>query len=255
MHRAAVTGSASGIGAAVRRRLEADGTSVVGVDLHAAEVVSDLSTPEGRKRAVQEVLRRCGGRLDRLVLCAGVGAHIRPASRIASVNYFGAVEVLDGLLRAMEHVQDAAAVVIGSNAAQMIVLDEDPLVQALLAHDEPLACRLADGADSPPLTYLASKNALGKALRRRAVPWAKARVRLNAVAPGPVQTPLLEGDMNDPLTADAIRQLSIPLGRVGTPEEIAELVAFLLSPTASWIHGAIYYIDGGIDAEIRPDRY
>ena len=87
------------------------------------------------------------------------------------------------------------------------------------------------------------------------VPWAEAGVRINAVAPGPVMTPLLQGDMDDPLTGEAVRQLKVPLGRMGEPHEIAELIAFLLGPLASWITGSIYYIDGGIDAEIRPDQY
>jgi NAD(P)-dependent dehydrogenase (short-subunit alcohol dehydrogenase family) len=61
--------------------------------------------------------------------------------------------------------------------------------------------------------------------------------------------------MDDPLTGDAVRELKVPLGRIGEPEEIAELVAFLLGPFGSWIHGSIYFIDGGVDAEIRPDRF
>jgi NAD(P)-dependent dehydrogenase (short-subunit alcohol dehydrogenase family) len=68
-------------------------------------------------------------------------------------------------------------------------------------------------------------------------------------------TPLLLGDMEDPLTAEAVRELKVPLGRTGKPEEIAELIAFLLGPLSSWIQGSIYYIDGGIDAEVRPDQY
>jgi NAD(P)-dependent dehydrogenase (short-subunit alcohol dehydrogenase family) len=80
-------------------------------------------------------------------------------------------------------------------------------------------------------------------------------VRLNAIAPGPVRTPLFEADAADPVTGPAIAKLSIPLGRVGEPEEIAELAAFLLHPKAGWIHGSIVYADGGNDAEIRPDRF
>jgi len=255
MRTTAITGSASGIGLAVRKRLEADGDRVIGVDLRDAEITADLATSEGRESAVEQVLRNAGDRLDRLVLCAGVGAHVRPASRIAAVNFFGAVGLLDGLFGALQQGESPAAVVISSNSAQLFPLDEDPLVNALLDHDEPQAARLADEEDNPPLAYLESKNALGKAVRRRAVTWAEAGVRLNAVDPGPILTPLLEADMKDPLTADAIRDLPIPLGRMGEPHEVAELVAFLLSPAASWMHGSIYYIDGGIDAQTRPDRY
>ena len=251
----AITGSASGIGAATRKRLEVDGDRVIGVDVRDAEVTADLSTKAGRLAAVVGVLEQSQGRLDRLVLSAGVGAHVRPPSRIASVNYFGAVEVMDGLFGALQRGSQPAAVAIASNSAQMMPMDDLPYVKALLDLDEKEACRIIDQADDPVLAYLGSKNALGKAVRRRAVRWAEEGVRLNAVAPGPVRTPLLQGDMDDPLTGQAVRELNVPMGRIGEPHEIAELVAFLLGPSGSWIHGSIYFIDGGIDAEIRPDRF
>ncbi len=204
---------------------------------------------------MRAVVQRSGGRLDRLVLCAGIGAHVSPPSRIASVNYFGTVEVLDGLLGSLKGGSNPAAVVMCSNSAKIVPVDDIPYVCALLDHDEDKASSLIDEMDSPPLAYLGSKNALGRAVRRRAVAWAEAGVRLNAVAPGPVMTPLLQGDLDDPLTGEAVRNYKVPLGRMGEPHEIAELVAFLLSPSASWIHGSIYYIDGGVDAQIRPDQF
>jgi NAD(P)-dependent dehydrogenase (short-subunit alcohol dehydrogenase family) len=250
-----ITGSASGIGEATRKRLEAEGDTVIGIDIRDAEIIADLSTGEGRAGAVKSVLEKCQGELDRLVASAGVGAHVRPPSRVASVNYFGAVDILDGLLEAMRKGSDPAAVAVCSNSAQMMPMDDLPYVLALLDHDEKEACRLIDETDDPVLAYFGSKNALGKAVRRRAVKWAEAGVRLNAVAPGPVKTPLLQGDMDDPLTGAAVRELKVPLGRMAEPHEIAELIAFLLGPFGSWIHGSIYFIDGGIDAEVRPDRY
>ena len=255
MTTAAITGSASGIGAAIRRRLEADGARVIGVDLRGAEVVADLSSAAGRAAAVEAVLARSGGRLDRLVLSAGVGTHVQPPSVVTAVNYFGAVDVLDALFAALRAGSQPAALAVCSNSAQMAPLDEHPYVKALLAHDEVEARRLADAGGSSIIAYIGAKHALGRAVRRRAGEWGRAGVRLNAVAPGPVKTPLLAGDMADPVTGAAIGKLSIPLGRMGEPEEVAELAAFLLGPKASWIHGSIHYIDGGNDAEIRPDRY
>jgi NAD(P)-dependent dehydrogenase (short-subunit alcohol dehydrogenase family) len=255
MNVCAVTGSASGIGAAIRRRLEAEGTRVIGVDIRDAEVLADLASREGRTRALSSVLEHSDGRLDQLVVCAGIGAHSRPPSRVAAVNYFGAVDLLDGLFPALQRGATPAAIAMCSNSAQMAPLDEHPYVLALLAHDEAEAVRTIDAADSSIIAYLGSKHALGRAVRRRASAWGRAGVRLNAIAPGPVRTPLLEGDLEDPVTGAAIRKLSVPLGRMGEPEEVAELAAFLLGPKASWIHGGVYYIDGGNDAEIRPDRF
>jgi NAD(P)-dependent dehydrogenase (short-subunit alcohol dehydrogenase family) len=250
-----VTGSASGIGAAIRRRLESEGFDVVGIDLHDAEIETDLSKAEGRSRAVRAVRDRTGDALDRLVTCAGLGSNVRPPSLVAKVNYFGAVDLIDGLLPALSVGREPAVVAVVSNSAQMAPLDEHPMVVALLDGDEERAARVIDEQDSPIVAYMGSKHALGRAVRRRVRPFGSAGVRLNGVAPGPVRTPLLQATLDDPATRGAIESIDLPLGRFGEPDDVARLVSFLLSPDASWIHGSIVYVDGGNDAEIRPDRY
>ena len=92
-----ITGSASGIGAATRALLEAGGHEVTGIDIRDAEIIADLSQPEGRSAALEQALKRCGGALDRLVLCAGIGGHTGDNQKIASLNFFGALTMLDGL--------------------------------------------------------------------------------------------------------------------------------------------------------------
>lgn len=251
---AAVTGSASGIGAAVRRRLESDGDRVVGVDLHDAEVEADLSTRMGRNAATKGVLDACGGRLDRLVLCAGLGSHVDDLSAIVSVNYFGTVELLDSLLEALRCGERPAAVAICSNAAQIVAFDDHPLVKAMLAGDE-AGARDAAAAENGFVAYAASKHALSRALRRRAVAWGDAGVRLNGIAPGATETPLLRGTEQHPVWGRGLESLAIPLGRRAQPDEIATIVAFLLGPGADYVHGSIWYADGGTDAAIRPDRF
>lgn len=252
----AISGCATGIGAACRRQIEAEGFDVIGVDLNDAEVIADLSTPEGRKHAITAVLERCGGTLDRLLLCAGVGGHIGNNALVASVNYFGAVDLLDGLFPGLRKGSDPSAVVICSNSAQIAPdFAESPLVKAMLDHDEAEARRISDEELGGQAVYMMSKNAVGCAVRRRSLEWGEAGVRLNAVAPGPVDTPLLRGGLETPGDGDLIRAFKVPVGRFGEPEEIAGVVAYLLSPQTAFVHGAIWYVDGGADANVRPDRF
>jgi NAD(P)-dependent dehydrogenase (short-subunit alcohol dehydrogenase family) len=252
----AISGCATGIGAATRAVLEADGHDVIGIDLRDVEIIADLSTADGRKSAIDAVLERAGGRLDRAVLCAGVGGHIGNNSLVASLNYFGVVDLLDGLLPALSKGEDPSVVAICSNSAQLSVeFAESSLAHAMLDHDEALARRLADDEYSGQAVYMISKNALGRAVRRRALEWGDAGVRLNAVAPGPVETPLLQGGLETPGDGDAIRAFKVPVGRFGRPDEIAGVIRFLLAPEAGFVHGSIWYADGGADANVRPDRY
>lgn len=254
MGTAVVTGSASGIGAAVKRRLEQAGDRVIGVDLRAADILADLSNPEGRDRAIAAIRAGAGGSLDRLVLCAGVGAHLDDFALIASVNYFGAIVLLDALLPQLSGRPGAAAVVVCSNSAQFLPLDEHPYVLALLAGDEAQARALIAG-ENGFLAYAGSKHALCRAVRRRATVWGEAGVRLNGVCPGMTDTPLLQGSIDHPVFGQGVASLKIPLGRRAQPSEIADAVAFLLGPQAGYVHASLLYVDGGNDATVRPDRF
>jgi NAD(P)-dependent dehydrogenase (short-subunit alcohol dehydrogenase family) len=251
---AAVTGSASGIGAAIQEHLEADGDRVIGVDVLDAEVKTDLSTPEGRQRAIDAVREAAGGALDRLVICAGIGAHVEDLALVPSVNYFGAVDVMDGLLGELEGRPAAAAVVVCSNSAQFAPFDEHPYVLALLDHDEAKAREII-ALENGFIAYSGSKHALCRAVRRRAKTWGEAGVRLNGVCPGATETPLLRGSIEHPVFGAGVAGLDIPLGRRAEPAEIADVVAFLLGPDAGYVHGSLLYADGGNDAVIRPDRF
>jgi NAD(P)-dependent dehydrogenase (short-subunit alcohol dehydrogenase family) len=255
-----VTGSASGIGAVVRLRFEKEGDTVIGVDIKDAEIIADLSTKTGREAAIAGVKQHCGDSIDRFIACAGLATYARPLSLIPSVNYFGAIDLLDGLFELLKQSRDPAAVVILSNAALWWTPDESPYVQALLNHDEDEAWRILtefEEADGILLAsgqaYMGSKFALGIALRHRALNWGKLGVRLNGVAPGNTDTPMLHKVLEDPNTGDGVRSMEIPLNRFGKPEEIAAVVHFLCSPEASYVHGSIIVADGGIDAVIRPD--
>ena len=187
MATAVITGSASGIGAAIQQRLETDGDRVIGIDLRGADIDADLSTPEGRKTAIEGALERSGGAIDRVVACAGLGPTVEDLRLVASVNYFGAIELLDGLRDAMAGREGAAAVAISSNSARFGPFDDHPYVAACLAHDEALAREIV-AKENGFVAYGGSKHALARAVRHRAAEWGAAGVRLNAVAPGATQT-------------------------------------------------------------------
>lgn len=256
MRTVVVTGSASGIGAQVCVQLRAAGDRVIGVDVRDAEVVADLSATDGRDRALAHV-REQADALDGVVACAGLGPQVPAHDRIVSVNYFGAVATLAGLRPLLARGRAPAAVAISSNSSRIVPEGESGLVDACLDGDETAARRIAGPVDGSTV-YANTKLALARWVRRNAVgpEWAGAGIRLNAVAPGAVQTPLLQQGLDDPQFGPAIRGFPIPLGGgFGRPGQIADAVVFLLSEHASFCCGTILYVDGGSDALVRRDVY
>jgi NAD(P)-dependent dehydrogenase (short-subunit alcohol dehydrogenase family) len=251
----AVTGAASGIGAGIRARLERDGARVIGVDLRAAEVIADLSTAAGRAAALTAIEAAAPAGLDGLVACAGLGPHVADLAAIASVNYFGAQVLLDGLRPLLARAAQPSAVAISSNSTTMPGA-ESPLVDLCLAGDEAGVRELATTLAGHQV-YAGSKLALTRWLRRTAPrpEWAGANIRLNAVAAGPVQTPLLQGGLDHPVFGPAIRNFPVPCGGPGTPADVAAAVAFLLGGEARYVCGSVLFVDGGTDALVRGDQY
>ena len=114
MRTVVITGSAGGIGAATRARLEAAGDAVIRVDVRDAEVVADLGTPDGRAAMVQAVTERSGGAIDGLVAAAGVTHD--DGRLVVSINHFGAVATLAGLRPLLAGRPGASAVAVSSNS-------------------------------------------------------------------------------------------------------------------------------------------
>jgi NAD(P)-dependent dehydrogenase (short-subunit alcohol dehydrogenase family) len=160
--------------------------------------------------------------------------------------------VLEGLRGTLAATR-GAAVAVSSNSAP-IPTSDNAVAAACLAGDEAAARRIA-GSDAGQSIYGGSKLALARWVRRHATTpeWVGAGIRLNAVAPGAVHTPLLQGGLDHPLFGDAIRGFPIPTGGFGTPEDVAGAIAFLLGPDARFCCGTVLFVDGGTDALFRPD--
>lgn len=259
MRKYAISGSASGIGAATRHRLEQQGHTVIGIDLRDAEIIADLSCAEGRNRAVTETLQRCDDTLDGLVTAAGLGPPVR-GELITKVNYFGSLALLEGLRPALAASPNAQVVQVGSNSSTTSPNLPAELVEACLSGDEAKAVRLANLTPQPfdgAVAYGASKLAISRWCRRAAVSddWIGQRIRLNVIAPGPVQTPLLQLGQDDDDYGPLLKDFPIPTGAPATAELIAEWIVFLLSPAARFACGSVIFVDGGADAMIRADAW
>lgn len=248
-----ITGGASGIGAAIGQQLQSEGHKVLTVDIQRADIVADLATPAGRSEAVAAVKQATGGELAGLVACAGVGSHVPDRALITAVNYFGAVELVEGLRQLLAD-NRASVLLVSSNSAPMPTSAE--LVERLLAGDEQAARGIARNMESQPV-YSGSKQALTRWMRRNTPDYASQGIRMNALAPGYTRTPLSAAVEDDPNYGEAIKQFiaSIPIGRPGLPQDMAYAASFLLGDKAGFICGTMLFVDGGHDAMLRPDEF
>lgn len=258
MKTVAITGGASGMGAATTKKLREQGDRVITVDQRDADIVADLGTPEGRQQAIAEITSMCDGKLDGFVPFAGVGPLPgRAGSLLISVNYFGTVEMLDALRPLLAAGDEASAVAISSNSTTCQPGIPTELIEACLAGDEAAARDLADSKYDSIVAYPSSKVAVARWVRSHATQpeWAGEDIRLNAIAPGMIDTPMVAEGKADPDLGPLLEAFTMPVGRTGRPEEIAALVAYLLGPDARFFCGSLIFCDGGTDAMIHPHDY
>ncbi|MEE3241136.1 MAG: SDR family oxidoreductase [Pseudomonadota bacterium] len=250
----AITGGASGIGAGIVDRLQQDGHQVIVVDLHNADIEADLSSDQGRQQAIAGIKALAPDGLDGFIPCAGVGVNVKPVSLISRINYFGALATIEGLKDQVAK-RHGAMVLISSISATMS--QNEAYVEALLAGNEEQAVALIDELAEGNEAYAGGKRALTRWMRQHSRDYLAAGVRLNAIAPGYIATPLNEKIETDP-SLRKINQAfaaSIPVGRSGQPEDIAHATAFLLDPNSSFIAGTVLFLDGGHDALLRPNDF
>ena len=131
---------------------------------------------------------------------------------------------------------------------------ESDIVRCLLEGNEGQAMQYI-GDSHGALTYGVSKHAVARAVRRRAAEWGQAGITLNAIAPGMTETPMFRGAADHPVIGKSVEAIPIPKTRVASPDEIAGVIEFMLSDAAEYMQGSIIYVDGGTDAQLRPDAF
>ena len=257
----AITGSASGMGREAAGKLRDAGHTVIGVDIKQADIMADLSSVEGRRAAADAVLAASGAKLDGAVLAAGLGPGQGPdrPRLIAQVNYLGVVDLLDAWRPALAAAERSKVVVFSSNSTTTTPLVPARTVRAFLARDPEKAVRTTRlfGKNASVMLYAASKIAVSRWVRLEAVKseWAGAGIRLNALAPGAIMTPLLEEQLSTTKRAKLVRSFPIPVGGFGDAEQLADWAVFMLSDAADFLCGSVIFVDGGTDAYFRANDW
>lgn len=236
---AVVTGGASGIGLATTKKLLSEGANVVILDLKMDEEIinslgenvlylkCDVSNEENVKNCIEEIIKKFD-HIDYLVANAGIGGSASKPhevsmdewNKVISVNQTGIFLLNKYVINEM--LRGGKGAVVNTSSMYGLV------------------------GSTTSFAYSASKGAINQMTRSLALTYARDNIRVNAIAPGYVDTPILS------MVPDNIKEAmgnELPIGRLGKDTEIANLICYLLSDDASFITGAIIPIDGGFTAK------
>lgn len=249
--RVALTGGASGIGAAVAAKLKAAGHHVVAFDINEPTdnidrwIKTDLSDPASIRQAVDA----CDGTFGALINNAGLPPRDGQAEVVLRVNFFGLKGFLDAML---PRLNDGAAIVNTASRAGSAWRENLDEVKALMALDP---AELADFIDRRGIdatrAYHLSKEAVIVLTQAMTGQMVARGLRMNSVSPAAVSTDILQdftAAFGDKVAANVAR-----VGRPGRPEEIADVIVFLASPQSAWIKGQDLTVDGGMSGMAMTD--